>query len=191
VGERAAAMAERLRSAARATVRDPAGTELVASAFDLAMAARRGRLEPTSPSYLHPGRTGLILLVDAEVREPDVVAAGILLDTAAPGLEATVDPDASLSRAAALRDAVPEAPRDTTEDLRLALLEAPAAVRTVAVAEALDRFRHLHLLDSSAWRTLHEWAERAYLPAAELSHPTLARRMRWWCGMFRRRYIRA
>ena len=61
-------------------------------------------------------------------------------------------------------------------------------VRLVALAERLDHLRHAHLRqDLGAAREAWERASRVYLPVAERTDRTLARRYASWCRTFPRR----
>lgn len=152
------------------------------------MQPRAERLPETHPDFLHPGRTVLILLLDAGVTDPVLLAAGGLAETLHPGLAAPRD-TAAAPRVRALLDQVPT-PAHEGERLLEALLAASEPVRLIALAERLDHMRHLHLHPAEDWATLYRETRATYLPVAERTHPTLARRFRWWCDMFVRRYLR-
>src|SRR5687768_3037263 len=120
---------------------DAEGVALVQAAHRLAMEPRRERLgDSHHPDFLHPGRTVLILAVDAGVRDPVALAAGALLeseraDLRVPGgrIAAELGP--------ALADWVASVPLPGV-DVAEALVTAPEAVRMVALAERLDHCRH-------------------------------------------------
>ncbi|HET9982803.1 MAG TPA: hypothetical protein VFQ38_04435 [Longimicrobiales bacterium] len=186
-GGRAGAMAARLATQARARGIDEAGAGHVARAFELAM-SRRGLAEE-DPGYLHPGRTALILLEDAAVRDETVLAAGTLVDAANPGLAVpTAEIEHDLGAAeAALVAAVPVPA--AADALLEGLLVAEEAVRLLALADRLDLVRHLHLRPSAEWAETHALTRAAYLPVAERTCGLLARRLRWWCDRFAARYL--
>src|SRR5690606_2415769 len=75
------------------------------------------------------------------------------------------------------------------DELLERLLAAGHDARLVALAERLDHARHLHLRPAAGWRAFHTLACETYLPVALRTDPTLARRFRWWCGQFERRYL--
>lgn len=190
-------MAERLtRELARAGL-TPDAAEPVQEAYRLAMERRATALSHEKhPAFLHPGRTVLILLRDAEERTPRHLAAAAALDTWWDELEPS---EGSLTAragdgAALLRASVPRPTHPLTEETRDAVTEAlvlaEGAVRRVALAERLDHLRHLHLLGPAdgvgpeRGRTEHHLACTVYLPLAARTHPTLERRFRHWCRVF-------
>lgn len=186
---RADAMAVRLAAAARARGVDEAGAAHVVRAFELAV--RRRGLAEEDPDHLHPGRTVLILLEDGAVRDRTVLAAGALVDAANP---ARAIAGAEIERAVgaeerALVAAVPDP--DAADELLERLLVATEEVRLLALADRLDLVRHLHARPPAEWAETHALTRTAYLPVAERTAPTLARRLRWWCDTFAARYLAA
>lgn len=173
--DRAAAMRARLRTRVERAGWVTGDVARLDDALAAAFAARR-TLAVGDPALLHPGRTALILLDDAELETPDAVIAGALCETLRPELRAPVTDGA----AAELVAAVPSRARDG-ERLLAALLAAAAEVRCIALAERLDHARHWHLRPRPEWAGLAAETEAVYLPVAERTHPTLARRFRWWC----------
>ena len=131
------------------------------------------------PDLLHPSRTILILVDDCGVADVELLEAAASLESEFADLR--IPPRNELA------SAVP------TPDLGDALLEALVVatedVRLLALAERLDHARHLHLRDRTIWRTFHDSACGSYRPIAQRTHPRLARRYDWWCGMFRRRFL--
>lgn len=161
-------------------------------AHELAMAPRIARLESErDPRYLHPGRTVLVLIQDAGVGHATTLAAAALVESEFPELE--VPPEliaqAVAPEVARLRDAVP-VPRVAAQELAERLVVAGEAVRLIALAERLDQLRHAHLWpDIERRRAAHATATAIYLPVAERTDAALARRYRYWCRTFPRRFL--
>jgi len=185
-------MAERLAGEAEHAGLAPADVALVERAFDLAMQPRIERIaDDHDPDFLHPARTVLILLEDAGCLDARTLAAGALCETvrlelAVPSarVEAALDPAVR-----ALLDEVP-VPERAGEDLLERLVTAGEHARLIALAERLDHARHLHLRPAAGWQAFHALTCDVYLPLASRTDPTLERRLRWWCGMFARRFLR-
>lgn len=178
-------MAERIGETARSLGIEDGGVHLITSAYALAMEPRRRLLEDDHHwAYLHPARSALILMDDTGERDPTVVAAAALVETedehlkvSANRLPSTVGPEVAQLVAAV--------PPPCGDDLVEALVVADPAVARMALAERLDQLRHAHLWeDLDRRRRAHAEARSVYLPLAERTHPTLARRYRWWCAMF-------
>lgn len=185
LGGRATAMAERLLKTARELGIGEAGIERILDAHETAMRPRERLLDSDHhPDYLHPGRTALILMLDTEIRDPVLIAAGALLETMRPELAADVVDDD-------VRTLLAEIPSPTRDGelLTEALLLAEPEVCTVALAERLDQVRHLHLRPREEWEPTHRMAEDVYLPIAVRTESTMARRYRWWCRTFRERFL--
>lgn len=188
---RADAMIRRVAAAARGNGIDDEGVDTLWLAFRVALDAREARIpDPRHPDLLHPGRTTLILLDDAGVTEPDVLAAGMVTDTFRRELSpsAAAIEEALGGRVRRLTAAIPD-PAALGDDLFEALVTADRCVRLVALTERLDHARHLHLRARGTWVGFHQLSRLGYLPVAERTHPMLARRYRWWCDMFARRYL--
>lgn len=169
------------RAAARAGV---PGRDLLSAAHELAMAPRTAALDDDhDPRYLHPGRTFLVALGDAGVRDPGLLASAILLETLEPRLGASV---AAVEEAAdpALLGAWRVArhiPRPRDENLVERLVTSSEGVQRVALSEWLDQLRHLRHWageETVAWGL--ERTREVYLPLAERHGGTLARRLAWW-----------
>ncbi len=192
-GGRAEAMANRVAGAARRAGTPEPGIRSIDAALRAAMRPRIERLaDDHDPDFLHPGRTVLILLEDLGITDAATLCAGALAETLRPELRAGPLP----ARAALapgtieLLEEVPVPARDGAALLeRLVTASEPA--RLVALAERLDHARHLHLGRRDRWMPLHRETCELYLPLAERSHPTLARRLRWWCRTFARRFLDA
>jgi (p)ppGpp synthase/HD superfamily hydrolase len=169
---------------------DPQGLSVVSGAHALAMGPRVAALpDDDHPLYLHPGRTVLVLLLDAGVSDAGVLAAAALsesedADLRVAGSTVAVELPEDV---AALVAAVPWA---DAPDLAETLVSAPESVRLIALAERLDHLRHAHLRDDAGWRArVHAQAVSVYAPVAERTHPRLAGRYRHWCRMFARRFL--
>lgn len=194
--DRGRAMAASLARTARSLGVDAEGVDLLSRAHAVAMAPRVAALDDDHhPLYLHPGRTVLVLLRDAGVTEPRLLAAAALVESEDTDLR--VDPSAVTGSEAAsslgdrvwdLVRAVPSADSETlAEDLVTAALD----VRLLAVAERLDHLRHAHLRGDAEWRTaIHAQAVAVYQPIAERTDPRLAGRYRHWRRAFERRLAR-
>lgn len=190
--QRAEAMANRLETAALRAGLDDDGAATILDAYRTAMRPReRSLADDHHIDYLHPARTTLILLEDLGITEPTILAAGALTETLRPELAVTGAPEgrADDPRILALVDEVPVPARDGDELLER-LVVADEAVRLIALAERLDHVRHLHLRPEAEWAVLHAETREIYLPVAERTHPTLARRYGWWCRTFAERYLR-
>jgi (p)ppGpp synthase/HD superfamily hydrolase len=178
-------MAERLETTARRAGIDEPGVARIVNAFHEAMGPRDGRLDDDHhPDYLHPARTALILMDDLGVTDPTQIAAGVLLESLRPELEAT----STDTEARALAERIPTPARDG-ELFVENLVSAETPVRLIALAERLDQVRHLHLHDREEWVERHHETTSVYLPVAVRTHPTLARRFRWWSETFQRRFL--
>ena len=159
-------------------------------AHALAMEPRLERLDDEhDPHLLHPGRSALVLMLDtAELRAP-VLAAALLVESERPDLRlARGRIEQQVGGASA--GMVAEVPLPDDEALAELLVTAGEEVRLIALAERLDHLRHAHLwTDLELRRRAHVQAIEVYLPIAERTHPVLARRYAWWCGMFSRRWL--
>lgn len=187
--DRGSAMAGSVVRAARSFGVRSAGVSLLSRAHVLAMGPRVQAIDDDHhPLFLHPGRSVLILLRDAAVTEPIILAAAALTESEDPGFRIDARDVRALvgGEVADLVEAVPLAGSDSLAE---ALVTASERVRLIALAERLDHLRHAHLRDADeAWRrTVHAEASRIYLPVAERTHERLAQRYRHWCRTFARR----
>lgn len=185
---RAVRMGERLRRTAHEVGLPQKDVELLATAHALAMAPRVAALsDDHDPAYLHPGRTAAILLDDLAMLDAGWVAAGMLLDTGRPDLEAQDEvlqelPPELLERRCSL-------PRPGSETLVEDLLSLQPVALNVALAERLDHLRHIHLwADVDAAARVYAHAAESYSRVAARSHPKLARRYAWWTRTFGRKF---
>lgn len=182
---RAAAMAERLATAALRAGVDDGGVAEILGAYEAAMRPRVELLaDEHHIDYLHPGRTALILLEDIELREPRLIAAGALVESLHPELRS-----AGVEGVAAELAAMVPTPHSEGERLLEELVIATDEVRVIALAEWLDQVRRLHLREQSLWEPLHHLTTEVYLPVARRTEPTMARRFQWWCGTFQERFL--
>ena len=181
-------MARSLARTARSFGLSDEGLELLTSAHALAMEPRTRTLDDDHhPAYLHPGRTVLVLLRDAAVREARVLAAGALLESRDGGLQVALDAiEEELGHGVA--GLVAEAPAPGEEGLAEALVTAPEEVRLASLAEHLDHLRHLHVRGPAPdWGERLEEVEAVWLPVARRTHEGLAGRYAHWAKVFRRR----
>lgn len=186
---RAEAMGRRIaRTAGRLEI-DPPGQELLMRAYRAGMTGRLG-LDDHHPDHLHPARTALILMDDAGVRDAHVLAAALLTETREPSLQ--VEPRTLAELGPEVVELVVGVPGPDSKGERLleALVTAPPAVLTIALAERLDHARHLHLRPRDEWERYHRITCEAYAPTAQRGHPALAGRIAWWCATFRDRFLR-
>ncbi|MEX2466478.1 MAG: hypothetical protein WD995_06180 [Gemmatimonadota bacterium] len=185
---RARAMAASVAAAAMRKGLSELDVEDLGTALELAMAPREARLEDDhDPAFLHPGRVALILLRDEDAATPFSMQVGALLESRDPALRvATVTIEAELGEEVA--QATTAVPMPGSEDLaeRLVTLERPVALS--ALAERLDHLRHEHLrAPTMPWPTLADEVAEIWLPVAERTSETLARRYRHWLRTFERR----
>ena len=158
----------------------------VQAAHRLAMEPRRERLgDPHHPDFLHPGRTVLILAVDAGLRDPLALAAAALVESERADLRV----DGGRIRAelgAPVADWVAAVPLPGA-GVAEALITAPRTVCLVALAERLDHCRHAKFWEDRAAREriLAETAS-VYGPVAERTDDALARRFAHWAEAFAR-----
>lgn len=164
---------------------------MIIEAHLLATELRRARLtDQRDPDFLHPGRCALIMMDDLRKTNPVLIAAATLVESeraelAVPfdQIEPRLDPGV-IGLAAGV-------PVSGTEGLAEVLVTASEDVRLLALVERLDHLRHAHLwADAGRRASAHAEARDIYLPVAERTDPTLARRYRWWCSMFARRHLK-
>jgi (p)ppGpp synthase/HD superfamily hydrolase len=180
-------MTQRVTDSAAKRGLSNADRETIVSALTLVMDLRADALaDDHHPAFLHPGRTALVLLDDADVREGTLIAAGCALDS--EHRELRVQPELLPENVREIVATIP-VPDGSGDELFELLLSADRSVQLVALAERLDYARHLHLTPAGEWRRFHELAREVYLPVAARAHPLLERRFGWWCGMFERRFL--
>lgn len=188
--DRADAMGRRLLLTAERLGISADGRDLVLRAFRTAMQPRRERLsDDHDPDYLHPARTALILMDDARVQDPGVIAAALLAETRDRSLAAdSAAIDRVSGAVAADLDLLP-IPTPEEERLLERLLALPSGLAMVASAERLDHARHLHLRPRPEWEAYHATTCSSYAPVAARTHETLGARLKWWCITFQRRFL--
>lgn len=183
-------MAQRLVDSARQRGVPAAGQTQLDAAFRAA-AANRSDSDQRDPALLHPARTVLILLNDANVVAADTLSAAALAESEDRHLAVPLEQVKRRfnARVAALVEAIPD-PAQSGDELLETLLAADPDAQRIAVAERLDHARHLHLKPTTLWANHHDIVRQAYLPVAERIDATLGRRLRWWCSMFQRQYLK-
>jgi hypothetical protein len=169
---------------------------LLDTCLTAALAARERALPEHDARFLHPARTVLILLDDANMIDPVALAAGALLDSDDPAWRGggVLDPRAdgvgpddlrtACRTALALCEAVP-VPADAEEDegrLLEELVASPPDVRLLACAERLDLARHIHMVATPDPRRWLRQVTEVYAPVAWRTAPLLARRLERWAG---------
>lgn len=188
-GNRGTAMAASVASAARAFGLRPDGVALVGRAHALAMRPRvRALHDDHHPLYLHPGRVVLVLLRDARVTDPTLLAAAVVTESEDADFRIAPD-EVRTTLGDAVAELIGRVPMPRSDALAEVLVTAEEDVRLVALSERLDHARHAHLREADeAWRRgLHEEIGAVYLPVAERTHPVLAQRYRHWWRVFGRR----
>ncbi|HEX6559332.1 MAG TPA: hypothetical protein VF021_07710 [Longimicrobiales bacterium] len=185
---RAETMAVKLDAYAR---RAGLQSDALLNAYELAVERRMAVLRDVfHPDMLHPARNVLILLEDAEIRDPDVLLAAALTETEYPAL--SFEPEAVMARfgprAAELLAGVP-VPRVARDALAEQLVTAEHDVAIIAVADRLDHARHLHFRDQAVWRPFHAQIRAVYLPVAERVEARMAQRLARWASSFERRFL--
>ncbi len=151
---------------------------------DTAFAVRTRLLDDDhDPRYLHPGRSALILLLDCGVTDPGMIALAMWHDSEEAELRPEGVDEPGLIE---LRETLPPTGDD---ELAAHLVVLDPELAKVAIAERFDSLRHLHLRPVDA-ETRRQWQEAVdvWLPVAERTEPTLARRLRWWTGRFAARW---
>jgi (p)ppGpp synthase/HD superfamily hydrolase len=182
-------MASSVVKTARSFGVPPADLPLLQRAHAMAMEPRVAALDDDHhPLYLHPGRTMLVLMRDAGVTDPVLLAAAAVTESEDEAFRIPVSRvRAELGDGVA--DLVIRVPKPGSERLAEDLVAADERLRLVALAERLDHVRHAHLRDTDdAWRrAAHAEAQAVYLPVAERTHPRLAQRYRHWCRAYGRK----
>ncbi|MGH7460365.1 MAG: hypothetical protein ACREMA_04970 [Longimicrobiales bacterium] len=189
-GDPVEAMARRLIGSARQCGVPADGQSQIEAAFRAA-SATRGNVDQHDPALLHPARTVLILINDAHVAAADTLTAAALAESEDRHLVVPIEQIKQdfNARVAELVEAIPD-PAQSGDELLETLLAADPDAQLIAVAERLDHARHLHLKPTTLWADHHDIVRRAYLPVAERIDATLGRRLRWWCSMFERQYLK-
>lgn len=196
-GARGALSPSRAGRQARSVEAALAGRGLGFDATRGAIAALAAAMEPRAdlddhhPSYLHPGRSALVLLHDVEDLPADAVRLAILHESQDRALQPPADriEQVAGSEAVAALAAMP-LPGDDALTERLVLLPRPDGL--AILAERLDHLRHLHLRTDleNGWADTHEEVRRVWLPFAQRLEPRLARRIGHWDRTFAKRLRR-
>lgn len=166
-----------------------ASLPLIDRAHALAMAPRMAALaDDHHPLYLHPGRTMLILLRDAQVTDPVVLAAAATTESEDEAFRISAE-EVRAALGGEVAELVGRVPMPDSERLAEDLVTGDEKLRLVALAERLDHVRHAHLRDTDdAWRrAAHAQARDVYLPIAQRTHPRLAQRYLHWCRAYARK----
>jgi hypothetical protein len=180
-------MGRRVVRNARALGMAAADLELIERIHARALDVRAERADDDhDPPFLHPGRSALVLLLDARERDPRVLAAAMSVDSE----DSSWAPDLSDFGDGRLHDLIAQIPPAGADDLAERLWGAEPGACRAALAERLDHLRHAHLwADVEERRRAHEEAVSVYAPMAERMHPQLAHRYAWWCRMFGARHL--
>lgn len=186
---RAGMMARALHSALTGRGIEGADGSAVERAFELAMAPRLAAIsDDHDPTYLHPGRSALILLHDVDDLGPSALLLAALHESVDLGLRVSSEvlSDAIGEAVDTALEAIP-LPGDERLVERLVTLDREAGL--AAVAERLDHLRHLHLRDDlvDTWSDTHAEVSEAWLPFTIRSHPQLSRRYAHWVRTFTKR----
>ncbi len=198
---RAIRMGQRLLRTAESKGGDTPLFDWLHFAHDLATAPRTERFDDDhEPTYLHPGRSALILMMDLDLLGSVPLGLALWHDSEDASLEPNpeaigqaLDQRDAPAAIAGIVDQVLELsatlPRSGDEDLAERLVVLDHAIVCAALAERLDHLRHLHLrdIDNHARDTWRE-ARDVWLPVAQRTHPELARRYAWWTRKFTARY---
>lgn len=168
-----------------------AGVADVTLIEDAYWAALQPRLRHYSDVFhhdmLHPARTVLILLEQADCRDETLLAAGALTETVSEAVRVPLGVVRTVNDVVGeLVESVPN-PLDDSESLAEELVTAGDDVALVAIAERLDHARHLHMRDAATWRAFHEQVLAVYLPVAQRVDEKLFRRFERWATAFQRR----
>jgi hypothetical protein len=123
-------------------------------------------------------------------RDPDVLLAATLVDSARPDLDLPLEDaeEEAGPRAIEIARRVRAGPPPDSDRLEW-LVQLDGDALLVALAERLDHARHLHLAPAATWPDFHRRFAKADLPAASRSDARLAWRMQWWHDSFARRFL--
>lgn len=182
-------MARSLSAAAAARGATAEEVAALSGAFEVAMGPRVETLEDDHhPAYLHPGRGPLILLQDVGDVDVSVLIVATLHESQDLYLRVSAA-DVEAHVGAAARAAVESIPRPGDERLVERLLGLGPGLSLAALAERLDHVRHLHVREDlvDEWAPTYSEVLAAWLPFAERTHPTLARRFAHWARTFVKR----
>lgn len=170
------------------------GGDGVVRFLDRALAHRaRGLDNDHDHRLLHPARTVLILLDEVGCRSPELLAAGVVLESRFPSMELPLEEGSPWARRlrelprpwGSGREASGPGGRDELDRRLLEeLVDLPPGPLSVVLAEALDQLRHLHVeAGRPALPRGVELVREVYRPlATRVSRevPVLLRRFDWW-----------
>jgi (p)ppGpp synthase/HD superfamily hydrolase len=181
-------MASSVAAAARGAGLSPESIDLIGRAHALAMERRVVTLDDDhDPRFLHPGRSVLVLLGDVGALSAAVLAVAAVHESEYEALR--VRPDEVAARLGEeVAATVASLPMPGEEDLAERLVLLDEGPRLAALAERLDHLRHAHLREDRDWWTrIHAEAAAVWIPVAERTHATLAKRFEHWHRAFGRR----
>jgi len=186
-------MAERLQGALVDAGCPPTQLSPVLESFEEATLVRsHAGIGEQDPRFLHPGRTLLILLEDAQERDLELLAAAPWVETMerellTRGGVGRSGPSAAvrqiLDRVPVLSGGLGGEAEEASESAWIeALLGLEPPLLALSLSEALDQLRHLHLRpkDDPVPARVAARAEAVLVPLAERLGGTLGRRFRWW-----------
>jgi (p)ppGpp synthase/HD superfamily hydrolase len=142
------------------------------------------------PDLLHPARTILILLEDAECTDPQVLTAAALVESeyASMRLDEKTITDHFGAAVAGLVSSVPR-PDQPNDELLEELVTSNYDVGLIAVAERLDHARHLRFRDQELWQPFFEQITSVYLPFSSRVNARLSTRLERWATGFARQVV--
>jgi (p)ppGpp synthase/HD superfamily hydrolase len=178
-------MAAKLEAYATRRAVDPAS---IVAAYQSAISVRLPVLTDIfHPDFLHPARTVLILLEDAECTDATVLTAAALVESVYPSMRQREDVIAKEFGAgvAAITAAVPK-PDQPSDQLLEDLVTASYDVGLIAVAERLDHARHLRFRDQKYWQPFYDQITSVYLPFSSRVSEQLHTRLERWSTAFLR-----
>lgn len=184
--DRANAMRARVIARLSREAVDVENLQIVDRSVSAALSLRDGRLaDDHHVDMLHPARSALILMDDAAIADPVLVAAAATLESR--DLDLTLDLDRIDLRVSAVVRGIPSPVTTPRAELVEMLLSLNRDRMAVALSERLDHARHLHLRSPDLWAAGLELEECAYLPLAARFGGAIGRRYDRWHRAFVRR----
>lgn len=168
---------------------DPEGIEGLSRVHTLAMGPRLESIEDDHhPTFLHPGRSSLILLQDVGPTDTSVLAIAMLHESEDRALRVP-DHEVVESMGQGTADLLRSLPRPGVEDLVERLIGLGPGSSLAVLAERLDHLRHLHLREDlmDRWAETHAEVSGAWLPFAARINRQLAVRYAHWTRTFVKR----
>ena len=186
--ERAGKMVGRVQRRLRRSGVEPAVAGRILAVVDAALDHRCDLVDDDHDHrLLHPARTVLVLMDDHGVVDPFLLKAGAALETRFPDMALPGERRIGLGMEPGPLDRLPDPGWSGDEDdagLLEELVSLDPGVLTVALAEALDQIRHLHVEPGRpALGRGAVLARDVYRPLAHRVDPDgagLARRFDWW-----------